>query len=79
MVYLQFPAFPVFDGSNVYIFNHTDIIIFSRNPGPQKRLKTRYVMVVCHVAVVAIGHGLLQKFWPMVIGCVLRTAGSSID
>ena len=24
------------------------------------------------------GHGLLKKFWPMVIGCALRTAGSSI-
>ena len=28
--------------------------------------------------IVAIGHGLLKKFWPMVIGCVLRTAGSFI-
>ena len=28
--------------------------------------------------IVAIGHGLLKKFWPMVIGYVLRTAGSSI-
>ena len=36
------------------------------------------VIVVYHVTIVAIGHGLLKKFWPLVIGCVLRTAGSSI-
>ena len=35
------------------------------------------VVVVYHVTIVAIGHGLLKKFWPLVIGCVLRTAGSS--
>jgi len=33
-----------------------------------------HVVVVYHVTIVAIGHGLLKKFWPMVIGCVLRTA-----
>ena len=37
-----------------------------------------YVVVVYHVTIVAIGHGSLKKFWPLVIGCVLRTAGSSI-
>ena len=26
----------------------------------------------------SIGHGLLKKYWPLVLGCVLRTAGSSI-
>ena len=33
-----------------------------------------------HGTIVAIGHGLLKKclFWLMVIGCVLRTPGSSI-
>ena len=36
------------------------------------------VVVVYHVTIVAIGHGLLKKFWPSVLGCVLRTAGSSI-
>ena len=36
------------------------------------------VIVVYHVTIVAIGHGLLKKFGPLVIGCVLRTAGSSI-
>ena len=36
------------------------------------------VVVVYHVTIVAIGHGLLKKFWPMVIGCVLRNARSSI-
>ena len=36
------------------------------------------VVVVYHVTIVAIGHGLLKKFWPfLVLGCVLRTAGSS--
>ena len=40
--------------------------------------KFSVVFVVYHVTIVAIGHGLLKKFWPMVIGCVLRTAGSSI-
>ena len=33
------------------------------------------VVVVYHVTIVAIGHGLLKKFWPLVLGCVLRTAG----
>ena len=33
-----------------------------------------HVSVVYHVTIVAIGHGLLKKFWPMMIGCVLRTA-----
>ena len=37
-----------------------------------------HVVVVYHVTIVAVGHGLLKKFWPLVIGCVLRTAGSSI-
>ena len=36
------------------------------------------VVVVYHVTVVTIRDGLLKKFWPLVIGCVLRTAGSSI-
>ena len=36
------------------------------------------VVVVYHVTIVAIGHGLLKKFWPIVIVCVLRTAGSTI-
>ena len=36
------------------------------------------VVVVYHVTIVEIGHGLLKKFWPLVIGFVLRTAGSSI-
>ena len=36
------------------------------------------VVVVYHVTIVAKGHGLLKKFWTLVMGCVLRTAGSSI-
>ena len=39
----------------------------------------KHVVVVYHVTIVAIGHGLLKKFWPLVLGCVLRTAGSSIN
>ena len=30
------------------------------------------VGVVYHVTIVAIGHGLSKKFWPMVISFVLR-------
>ena len=47
-------------------------------------LNNVHVCNVCvvdnHVAILALdnGHGLLKKFWPMVIGCVLRTAGSSL-
>ena len=37
-----------------------------------------YVVVVYHVTIVAIRHGLLKEFWPLVLGCVLSTAGSSI-
>ena len=33
------------------------------------------VVVVYHLTVVAIGHGLLKKLWPLVLGCVLRTVG----
>ena len=40
----------------------------------------RYVVVVVYHAIfVTIGHGLLKKSWPMVIGCVLRTAGNAIS
>ena len=34
------------------------------------------VVVVYHVTSVMIGHWLMKKVWPMVIGYVLRTAGS---
>ena len=33
------------------------------------------LVVIYHVTIVAIRHGVLKKFWPMVMGCVLRTAG----
>ena len=36
------------------------------------------VVVVYHVLIVPMGHKLLKKLWPMVVGCVLRTAGSSL-
>ena len=36
------------------------------------------VVVVYNVTIVAIGHGVVEEFWPLVIGCVLRTTGSSI-
>ena len=39
------------------------------------RNATNVVVVVYHVTIVAVGHGLLKKFWPLVLGCVLRTAG----
>ena len=31
-------------------------------------------VVVYHASIVTGGHGLLKKFGPMVIGCVLRSA-----
>ena len=43
-----------------------------------KRPRYCVVVVVYHVTIVAIGHGLLKKFWPLLLGCVLRTAGSKI-
>ena len=52
---------------------------FLDNPHHTKTLikyKSR-ITVVYHVTLIAIGHGLLKKFWPLVLGCVLRTAGSS--
>ena len=39
--------------------------------------KAGFVTVVYHVTVVASAHGFLKKFLPLVIICVLRTAGSS--
>ena len=58
--------FTLIDGSCIYV--HTNL----------KTVQCTRVVVVYHVTIVAIGHGLLMKFWPfMVIGCVLRTAGSS--
>ena len=44
------------------------------DPCPSSRreiLYVAYVVVVYHVTIVAIGHGLLKKFWPLVLGCVL--------
>ena len=32
------------------------------------------VVVVYHVPIVTIGHGLLKKFWPLILGCVLCTS-----
>ena len=49
-----------------------------RGQGELSCYHVHVVVVVYHVTIVAIGHGLLKKFWPMVIGCLLRTAGSSI-
>ena len=37
----------------------------------------KFVVAFYHVINVASGHGGSKEFWPMVIGCVLRTAGSS--
>ena len=37
------------------------------------RIKLSDVVVVYHVTIVSIGHGLLKKCWPLVLGCVLRT------
>ena len=45
------------------------------NPAVLKRKSG--VVVVYYVTIVAIEHGLLKKFRPLVLGCVLRTAGSS--
>ena len=36
------------------------------------------MVVVYNVNIEAIGHGVWKKFYPKVIGCVLRTAGSSL-
>ena len=33
------------------------------------------LVVVNHVTIVKIGHRLLKKCWPLVLGCVLRTVG----
>ena len=33
-------------------------------------LHIHVVVVVYHVTIVAVGHGLLKKFWPRVMGCV---------
>ena len=45
---------------------------------PRLLLLSMDVVVVYHVLIVAIGHGLFKKIWPLVLGCVLRTAGNSI-
>ena len=52
-------------------------LIFTKSKSKKISI-TQLVVVVYHVTIVAIGHGLLKKFWPLVLGCVLRTAGSSI-
>ena len=36
------------------------------------------VAVVYHVTIVAIGHRMFKEIWPISIGCVLCTAGSSL-
>ena len=45
---------------------------------PRENMVAGTVVVVYHSTIEAIGQKLLKKFWPMVIGSVLRTAGSSI-
>ena len=65
------------------IFVHICLFLFRRWRTPWSRTGGEAPahpanVVVYHVTIVAIGHGLLKKFSPMVIGCVLRTAGSSI-
>ena len=37
------------------------------------------VVAFYHVTFEVIGHGLLKNFWPMLIGCLLHTAGCSKD
>ena len=37
------------------------------------------VDAVYNATIVAIGHVFLKKFWPLVIGCVLRSAGSWLE
>ena len=50
------------------------VINMVKNQGKVHCTKYVYVVVVYHLTIVAIGHGLLKKFWPMVIVCVVRTA-----
>ena len=56
------------------------LTVFKHNEAATDFFKVRFteipVVDVYHVTIVAIGHGLLKKFWPLVIGCVLRTEGS---
>ena len=64
---------------NFFMFMLSDIfrLLACFNCQHKSRFKTRYaevVVVVYHVTIVVIGHGLLKKFWPLVKGCVLRTA-----
>ena len=54
--------------------NHVHEAFTGQNP----KFSIVVVVVVDHVTIVAVGHGLLKKFWPLALGCVLRTAGSSI-
>ena len=65
------------DGSELSFHSHSYMIVFSFSG----RLKfliecSKYtiftpecVVVVYHITIVAIGHGLLKKFWPMVNRC----------
>ena len=79
----KFVATKAKEGGGVSKFSlnrHLKISLHSRNRAldlnfAKIRIGNPGVVVVCHVTIVAIGHGL---FWPLVLGCVLRTAGSSI-
>ena len=48
-----------------------------QQPWLSKHIYRGAYVVVYHVIIVSIGHGLLKKFWHMVIGCGLRAAGST--
>ena len=79
MVCNVFPSVLVFDNMNEEETADTLVIVFIAETDPDAVFQVSVsVVVVYHVAIVAIGNGLLKKFWPMVIGCVLRTAWSSI-
>ena len=74
MVCNVFPSVLVFDNMNEEETADTLVIVFIAETDPDAVFQVSVsVVVVYHVTIVAIGNGLLKKFWPMLIGCVLRT------
>ena len=66
-------ALAYFEKIRFVILRDEDQIRLSSASGSASRklILDLVVIVVYHVTIVAIGRGLLKKFWPMVIGCVL--------
>ena len=77
---IDFSYFKVAQLSNVFLVFRNISALFKTSSRQciHYNVEMSLVVVVYHETIVAIEHGLLMKFWVIIIGSVLRTAGSSL-